>query len=276
MKIKFVADSSANLFSMDGADFSSVPMRVRAGDKEYIDNDTLDIPQMLKELAEYSGKSGSACPGIGEWTESFGDADVVFGAAITSGLSGCYNAAAAAAEEYEAAYPDRKVFILDTLSTGPEMEIIMEKYKELADAGKSFEEVKMKIREYSKRTHLLFSLESLDNFAKNGRVSVTVAKLAGLLGIRIVGRASDEGTLEPLHKCRGEHNALKRILSGMKEAGYRGGKVRLSHTYNPAAAETLRDMILNEYPKADISIRPNLGLCCYYAEVGGVLVGFES
>lgn len=276
MKIKLVADSSANLFSMDGMDFASVPMRVRAGEKEYIDDQQLDIPLMLKELAAYNGKSGSACPGTGEWMDAFGDADVVFGVAITSGLSGCYNAGATAGEQYEAEHPGRRVFILDSLSTGPEMELILEKYKELANADQSFDEMKNHIQEYCKHTHLLFSLESLDNFAKNGRVSVATAKIAGLLGIRIVGRASDEGTLEPLHKCRGEHSALKKILSCMKESGYCGGKVRLSHTYNPEAAEALKNMITEEYPDADISIRENHGLCCYYAEVGGVLVGFEG
>ena len=104
--------------------------------------------------------------------------------------------------------PDRKVFILDSLSTGPELELLIEKYRELIDSGLTFDEIKATILEYSKQTHLLFSLESLSNFAKNGRVSPTLAKAANLFGIRIVGRASDEGELEPMHKCRGEKRAI--------------------------------------------------------------------
>lgn len=276
MKIKLVADSSANVFNMDDADFSAAAMRVCAGKNEYVDNEELDVANMLQGLASYNGKSGSACPGVGEWLDAFGEADLVYGVSITSNLSGCYNAACAAAKQYEADHPERKVFILDSLSTGPEMELILEKYKEYIQKGLPFSKIVTSIREYCKHTHLWFSLESLDNFAKNGRVSPTVAKLAGLLGIRIVGRASDEGTLEPKHKCRGEKGAIRQLFASMKESGYLGGKVRLSHTFNFEAAVSLKDMILNEFPNADIKIRKNHGLCSYYAEKGGVLVGFEG
>jgi len=276
MKIKLVADSSANLFQMADVDFSSAAMRVCAGEKEYVDTEELDVTEMLQGLASYDGKSGSACPGTGEWLEAFGDADIVYGVSLTSNLSGCYNAACAAAEQFKSENPGRQVFILDSLSTGPEMELILEKYKEYIGKGLSFHEVVTSIREYCKHTHLWFSLESLDTFAKNGRVSPAVAKIAGLLGIRVVGRASDEGTLEPKHKCRGEKNALKQLFASMKEFGYSGGKVRLSHTFNLEAAISLKDMIIHDFPNADVKIRPNHGLCSYYAEKGGVLVGFES
>lgn len=274
MKARFVADSSANCYTNNV--FASVPMKVQAGATEYVDDDNLNVPAMLDELDAYKGKSSSACPSSAQWLEAFGDAEEVYGVAITSGLSGCYNAARIAAEEYTAAHPERKVFILDSLSTGPEMELIVEKYQELVREGLSFEAVKAKIQAYLAHTHLMFSLESLANFAKNGRVNPAVAALAGLLGIRVVGKASDEGTLEPLHKCRGERKALLQLLASMKEIGYAGGKVRLAHSYNEKAALSFKEMILSHFPDADVSIRLNRGLCCYYAERGGLLVGFEG
>ena len=79
-----------------------------------------------------------------------------------------------------------------------------------------------------------------------------------------------------MHKCRGEKKALTQIVKSMKEYGYHGGKVRISHSYNPEAADRLAEMIYEEYPDADISITCNRGLCCYYAEKGSVLVGFED
>lgn len=278
MKIKIVADSSANLYTLDGPDFdfAPVPLKVQAGGREYVDDCRLDVPQMLKELKEYKGKSSTACPSVGDWLEAFGDADIVYGSAITSHLSGCYNAAAIAADEYRGRYPDRKVFILDTLSTGPEMELITEKYRELIFSGLEFEQVCREIRAYQQRTHLMFSLESLSNFAKNGRVSPALAAAVGILGIRIVGKASEIGDLEPMHKCRGEKRAISKIWECMKELGYRGGKVRLRHSYNLEAAEKLAELIRGEYPDCDLKIGPNRGLCCYYAEEGGLLVGYET
>ncbi len=276
MKIKFVTDSSSNLYTMEGVDFTAAPLRILAGSKEYVDNSSLDVPEMLRELKEYKGKSGTACPGVGDWLEAFGDADIVYGAAITSHLSGCYNAGAIAAEEYRSKYPERKVFMLDTLTTGPELELIMEKYAQLAQSGLSFEQVCSEIKEYNRKTHIVFSLESLSNFAKNGRVSPALAAAAGILGIRIVGKGSDMGDLQPLHKCRGEKRAISKVWETMKELGYHGGKVRLRHSYNLEAVEKLAEMIKDEYPDCDLKLGPNRGLCCYYAEEGGFLVGFET
>lgn len=139
-----------------------------------------------------------------------------------------------------------------------------------------FEVVQEKIREYAHRTHLIFSLESLSNFAKNGRVSPALAAAANLLGIRIVGRASSEGELEPLHKCRGEKRAIRQLWECMLDGGFAGGKVRIRHSDNRNAAEMLSGEILSNYPDADIQIGVNRGLCSYYAEKGGILVGFES
>lgn len=271
-----VADSSANLFQADRAGFMPVPMKIIAGEKEYVDDEALDVAGMLNDLQKYSGCSGSACPSVGDWLQAFGDAEEVYGVSLTSHLSGCYNAACIAAEEYMAEHPGRKVFILDSLSTGPELELLIEKYRELIDFGCSFDEIQQRIKEYLKQTHLLFSLESLSNFAKNGRVSPALAAAANLLGIRIVGRASNAGELEPLHKSRGEKRAMKQLWDCMQQSGYVGGKVRIRHSDNRNAAEMLSGEILSNYPDADIQIGVNRGLCSYYAEKGGILVGFES
>lgn len=270
------ADSSANLLCAEGVDFASVPLRIQAGEREYVDDGALDVAGMLAELREYKGKSGTACPGVGDWLDAFGEADEVLGIAITSHLSGSYNSARLAAEEYAAQHPERRVFILDSLSTGPEMELLVERACELTREGADFERASEALRQYSRRTHLVFSLESLVNFAHNGRVSPALAAAANLLGIRIVGRASSEGELEPLHKCRGEKRAIRQLWDCMLKLGYSGGRVRIRHTENPDAAQRMAEEIRSAYPDAEIRIGPNRGLCSFYAEKGGVLVGFES
>lgn len=276
MKLKIVADSSANVNRMEGVEFASVPLKILVGANEYVDDDRLDVPVMLKDMRQYKGKTGTSCPGVSEWIAAFDGADTVLGVAITSNLSGCYNSARIAAQEYMQANPGAKVFILDSLSAGPELQLILEKYAELISAGKGFEEICEEIKAYHAHTHLMFSLESLDNFAKNGRVSPVVAKAVGMLGIRVVGRASEEGTLEPQHKCRGEKKALNQLVASMQEMGYRGGKVRITHSYNENGAKELAQLLHQAYPDGDITIGINRGLCCYYAEEGGLLVGFEG
>jgi len=273
--IKLVADSSANLHENTEMEVAYAPLKIVTSEKEYVDDGNLDVPGMLQDLKEYKGKSSTACPSVGDWLQAFGNAREVLGVSITSKLSGCWNAAQLAARQYMEQFPDAKVFILDTLTTGPEMQLLLEKYHTLIKEGKLFDEIVAAIKDYMQRTHLLFSLESLNNFARNGRVSPAVAKVAGILGLRIVGSAKD-GDLDPAHKCRGEKKALAQIFASMKEMGYKGGKVRITHSYNLNMAETLRNMIRGEHPESDVTIGLNRGLCCFYCEEGGLLVGFES
>ena len=276
MQYKIVADSSSNVRSMDGVSFANVPLKIITKEKEYVDDQTLDLAQMVEELKAYKGTSGTSCPNVVEWMEAFGDADAVFAIAITSNLSGSCNAARQAAEEYMEEHPGRKVCVLDSLSAGPELRLIAEKVREGVLVKKSFEEIEAETREYMKHTHLLFTLQSLANLARNGRVSPAVAKIAGVLGIVIVGKASDVGTLQQMHKCRGEKRAIDTLYKEMKLHGYAGGKVRIGHNFNLAGAHQLRDMILEEFPGADIGIEQSTGLCLFYAEDGGMLVGYED
>lgn len=275
MKYKIVSDSASNVRTMGEAPFSVAPLHIIVGERDFTDDESLDLEQLEKALAG-GGKSSTACPGVGDWLEAFGDAEAVFGVTITSALSGSWAAASAAKEEYEQSFPSRHVHIVDSLSAGPEMALLLEKLKELIEQGKEEAEIVREIQAYAGRTHLLFCLESLQNLANNGRCHPAVAKIAGLLGIRVVGRASREGTLEVLHKCRGEQGALSRLVRSMKEAGYCGGRAYILHYKNQEAAKKLAAMIRDTFAGAEPQVFPTWGLCSYYAEKGGLMLGFEA
>ena len=276
MQYKIAADSSSNMHRFDGMPYACVPLKIITKDKEYIDNEELDLEQMVADLKAYKSTSGTSCPNVYEWLEAFGDAENVFAIAITSNLSGSCNAALQAAEEYMKTNPGRKVCVLDSLSAGPELRLIAEKVREGVMAEKTFEEIEAQTRAYMKHTHLLFTLQSLNNLARNGRVSPAVAKIAGVLGIVVVGKASDVGTLQQMHKCRGEKRAIDTLYKEMKNHGYDGGKVRIGHNLNLPGAETLKNIILAEYPQADVGIEQSTALCLFYAEEGGLMVGYED
>ena len=152
----------------------------------------------------------------------------------------------------------------------------MEKLREMILSGMEFEEIEVRIRSHMQKTHLLFALKSLTNLARNGRVNPAVAAIAGALGICVVGKASDHGTLEQLHKCRGEQKLLHLLLETMEKLGYRGGRVRIDHCMNPELAQKLSKLLLQKYPGADVRIGSCGGLCSFYAEKGGCLIGFED
>ena len=274
--VKIVADSSANLMSLNTVAFDAAPLKIITAQREFVDDRNLDLNEMIAYFKSYKGRSQSSCPNPEDWLATFGDAEDVFCVAITSGLSGSYNAACIAKEMYETEHPGRRVFVIDSLSAGPELTLLVDKLEKLVVAGKSFEEICAYMPEYQKKTGLLFMLESLNNFASNGRVSPAVAKIAGVLGIRIVGKASDAGTLEPTDKCRGEAKSLNAILKHLKDSGLKTGNVQLAHCQNESAANALKSMIETDLPGVAVKIGINLGLCSFYAEKGGLLVGFEK
>lgn len=276
MNYKIVADSSSNVYTLEDIPYSCVPLKINIGDTEYIDTPEAEIEKMVQELKTTKEKTRTSCPNIYDWQEAFSGADNVFAITITSGLSGSYTSAINAKKLYQETNKDTKIHIIDSLSAGPELKLIIEKLKEFINKKLPFEEIKEKIEEYKKRTRLFFCLESLTNFARNGRVSPAIAHLVGFLGMRIVGTASSVGTLEPLSKPRGEKKALLNLYEHIKSAGFRGSKVRIAHCQNESFANELKNSILADFPSADIEISPCGALCSYYAEIGGLLVAVES
>lgn len=275
MEMKIVADSSANLYTAADGSIVSVPLTLRTDEREFVDNEALNIKEMTDYLSSYKGKSGSACPSSQDWVDAFGDAEEIYAIAITSNLSGSFNSLRIAKEEYEEEYPDRKVCIIDSLSAGPELKLVVEKIQELKAAGKTFEEVSEAIAEYQNHTHLIFCLKSLNNLANNGRVNPAVAKIAGVLNIHVVGIAN-EGVLDQREKARGAKKALVAIDALMKEFNYNGGKVIIDHCFNEKDANAVKEHILATYPNADVRLAETRGLCSFYAEVGGLMVGVEA
>ena len=276
MKYRIVSDSSSNVFALNDVAYASAPLKIRTQDKEYIDTHELDTAQMVEDLRNQTGPTSSSCPNTYEWRSAFGDGERIFALTISSALSGSYAAAVQAAQEYMQANKDAKVCVLDSLSAGPELRLTIERLREYILAGDSFEAIEKKIRAYQKHTHVIFSLRSMMNLARNGRVNPTVAKIAGALGIVIIGKGSDDGKLKPMHKCRGEKKSLLKIIDDMKEAGFSGGRVRIAHCLNPESAIQLKALLLMEFPESDIQIEPCAGLCSYYAEKGGLIIGYED
>ncbi len=257
--------------------FHQVPLKLRIGEKEFVDDKNLNFEAFMNELQAYKGKTGSAAPSPGEWAEAFEAADVTFAFTISKNLSGSYSSAEVAREMVLEQYPDKKIFVMNTFSAGPEESMLARKAVELIAEGKAFEEIVQALETYRvKTTRLLFILEHMDNLVNNGRVSKLSASLAGMLGIRILGRASDEGTLDLLYKLRGKLTVYNKCAEEMFARGFKGGRVVIAHCLNEEKAEYLKNKILEKYPQSEVTIMPTAGLCSYYAERNGMIIGYET
>ena len=276
MRYQIVSDSSSNIFSLEGACYTTVPMKIIMGEKEFVDTAALDVRGMVDELRAYKGKSGSSCANTQEWLDAFGDADMAFGVTISRNLSGSFNAAEAAARCFAEEHPDSKIHIFDTLSAGPEMAMVVEKIVELIEKGLSFEQIVAGVREYQNHCHILFCLESMNNLARNGRVNPAVAKIASVLGIRACGDAQN-GQIVPTQKPRGQKKATETLAAMIRERGFTNSSwLRIAHCFGETQAQLLIDAVKKDFPNARYTIEPTGALCSFYAEEGGLMIAMEG
>ena len=122
MKWRIISDSSCDIFDLDQRSedlyFSTVPFVITVDDKDYVDNETLDVRELVKAMAS-SKKSFTSCPSPAEWIREFGDEGDVFAVTISANLSGSYNSACTAREMILEQDPERNIEILNSRGTGP-------------------------------------------------------------------------------------------------------------------------------------------------------------
>ncbi len=276
MSIRIVSDSSCNVYALEGANYTTVPMKVIAGDMEFIDTTELDLAGMVSYLQGYKGKSGSSCPNVQEWLDAFQGEDDIFAVTISKNLSGSYNSATQAAELFMAENPGKRAFVFDSLAAGPQQIMLVEKIQQLIDQGLDYDTVREQALDYHNHTHILFCLASMMNLARNGRVNPTVANIAGMLGIRAVGDAKG-GQIIPVHKPRGQKKATQILVEMLKERGfYDGALLRIAHCFGEEPANALIEAVKAEFPNTRVILEPTTALCSFYAEAGGLMIGFEG
>lgn len=279
MTWKIVADSGCDYRQLANpaidTEFISVPLKIQVANQVFVDDANLDIDQMMETMYATSEASKSACPSPDDYLKAFEGAKHIFVVTITGTLSGSQNSAQLAKNLYLEDHPEAHIHVIDSLSAGGEVDLLVEKLNELIDQGLSFDEVVKAITDYQTKTKLLFVLAKVDNLVKNGRLSKLIGAVVGLLNIRMVGEASATGTLELLQKARGPKKSLQAAFEELVKGGYAGGRIVMAHRSNEKFCQQLSELVREKYPQAAISIVPTSGLCSFYAEDGGLLMGYE-
>ena len=279
MTWKIVADSGCDYRQLANpaidTEFISVPLKIQVANQVFIDDANLDIDQMMETMYATSEASKSACPSPDDYLKAFEGAKHIFVVTITGTLSGSQNSAQLAKNLYLEDHPEAHIHVIDSLSAGGEVDLLVEKLNELIGQGLSFDEVVKAITDYQTKTKLLFVLAKVDNLVKNGRLSKLIGAVVGLLNIRMVGEASATGTLELLQKARGPKKSLQAAFEELLKGGYAGGRIVMAHRSNEKFCQQLSELVREKYPQAAISIVPTSGLCSFYAEDGGLLMGYE-
>lgn len=278
MEWKIVTDTGSNIREIENlpedVEFDIIPLILHLDNKDYVDTKDIDTKELVKEVSK-SSKSSSACPAPGVYAETFQGADNVICFTISSELSGSYNSAELGRNIALEENSDANIHVFDTKSAGGEMDLLVQKALEFVKDGKEFQDVVQGLNTYHQNTYVGYMLKSIENLVKNGRVNKVIGGLVGLLNINVIGVRSEEGTIEMSNRARGEKRALKTFMKDLDENGFNGNVLEIGHVNNEPLAEKFAKMMTDKFPNTVVNIRPTSGLCSFYAEDGGLIVGYE-
>ena len=234
MICKIVSDSSCDLrmseFGGGEILFETVPLRLQVGEREFIDNDSLEVPQLLGAMAQEKAAASTACPSPAAFAKAFEDGDRVVCFTISANLSGTYNAAVLGRDMALEEHPEKEICVIDSKATAGAMILLVRRAKTLLEAGGDFEDVCAQLRLYQAALRTCFTLENFDNLIKNGRMRPLVGTLLHSLGIHVIADATPQGTIHVAGKARGEARTYQAITALMRDSkDCTGAEVAVCH-----------------------------------------------
>lgn len=216
-KLKIVTDSSCTMDRklIDQLAIHVVPLSVMINDTIYTDDETLGADKFMSLMAESKDLPKTSQPPIGKFAELYdelgADGSDVLSIHLTKALSGTVEAARQASQ-----LTKTNVVVIDSDMTDQALSFAVIKAAELAQAGKSLDEVLPVVKNILAHTKLYIGLSSLENLVKGGRISRAKGMLSSFLNMRVVMELKDAELL-PLIKGRGNKTFAKWFEGFKKE-----------------------------------------------------------
>ena len=180
---------------------------------------------------------------------------------LSSGISGTLNSAMIAKSMCEEKYPDRKIYIVDSLNASSGFGLLVDKLADLRDEGKSIDEVYAWAEENKLNAHAWFFSTDLTFFVKGGRISKTSGFVGGILNICPLLNIDNEGKLIPRQKIRTKKKVMEVMVEQMEACAQDGndysGKCYISHSACLEDAKAVAEKIESRFPKLNGKVEIN-------------------
>ena len=222
---------------------------------------TMTMPEFYKAMVDGADTKTSQV-NSGEFEEFFSkyldEGYDIIHMTLSSGISGVYNSACIARDELSEKYPDRKIYIVDSLAAACGYGLLMDKIADMRDSGMDVDQLHEWIEENkSKVQHWFFSMD-LTFFIKGGRISKTAGAIGNILNICPFMDVEPDGSLAVKKKLRGKKKAFAEMISTMKELAENGesydDKIYIAHSACEEDVKIMTDMVAANFPKASDKI----------------------
>jgi len=282
MKWNIVFDSTVDIF--EGFDeyidnnneirFETIPLKLIVGEKQFVDDGSIDIDELLKSMKAEKKASHSSCPSPEAFANSFRQSEYNLCFTMSSAISGTYQSALIAKQMVEEENPNAKILLIDTKATSGVLLLMGKKAAQLIKKGLEFDKICVELEKHVKSLELTFSLADFDTFIKTGRVKPFVGAIASKIGIRAIAIKTAEGKIDVAEKARGEQRNIQKILSIMeKTKDLTNSTVVISHCKNAVAAVKIQEKLIENGVK-EVLICACKGVSSFYAQEKGIIISY--
>ncbi len=258
-----------------------IPLNLLFGDEEYKAGVDLDTPTFYQKLKKSKELPKSSAPSpqdfLTKYEESNPEDDILV-IALSESLSTTYDNAVLARKMFHEEQPDRRIEVINSKTASSGLGIIVCHAAEMARDGASFESIVEQAHEYTEDTLTMFLLDTLDNVIKGGRLDRVRGTIASALNIKLLMKASDDGSLEVLDKVRGNKRAIRQFIQKIGEYGHNleDKVLAVAHSNCEDKAKALIEQIQERYNFKDVILSTMGPLIGTYAGEGGLLVAFKK
>lgn len=171
---------------------------------------------------------------------------------LSSGISGVSNSATIARDDLKEKFPDRKIYIVDSLGASSGYGLLMDKLADLRDEGMGLEELRIWVEDHKLNLHHWFFSTDLTFYVKGGRISKASGWFGTMLKICPLLNMDDLGRLIPRDKYRGKNKVIREIVDRMEEHAEGGlaysGKCYISNSNSMEDAKAVAELVEERFP----------------------------
>jgi DegV family protein with EDD domain len=180
---------------------------------------------------------------------------------LSSGISGVINSATIARETLEAKFPERKIYIVDSLGASSGYGLLMDKLADLRDAGMGVTELRDWAEAHKLEMHHWFFSSDLTFYIKGGRISKTAGMFGKLLNVCPLLNMDAQGRLVPRAKVRTKHKVIRELVNRMIENAVNGvdydGKCYISQSACVEDAKAVAALVKANFPRLNGEVEIN-------------------
>lgn len=277
MDCKIIADSCCDMTSdlRKRLGVISIPLTIRLGQDEYIDDENLDLPDFMAKMKACTEKVGSASPAPLLYQEAIETTKNSFVVTLSSWLSGSY-ASAVMGKNFAEENEDIDTYVFDSKSASAGEVLVTIKIRELLQSGAAKDHIIQSISQFIENMKTYFVLDRYDNLLKSGRLNKIAGKLISILNIRLLMGSNGNGEIALFAKLRGRSQIVNKLVSFIEDSGKKtdGESLVISHCNNPSLAQKLSDAIEHQFHFKEVFIVSTSGISSLYADDKGIIIAF--